>query len=88
MQITKEEFVEWKANPVTIAVFEEVRMAKDSLLQTIAEGLTLSQNADITQGLTSKTIGQIEGLNQLLNISYEDAEKEYEDDNLEPVEED
>ena len=30
--------------------------------------------ADVTHGLTNKLVGQIEVLNQLLNITYEDEE--------------
>jgi len=70
--ITKEQFEEWKTHPVTIEIYKEVEKAKQSLQNTISDGLTIGQQADITHGLTNKIIGQIEGLNQLLNITYED----------------
>ena len=72
--ITKEQFEEWKTHPVTIEIYEEVKKAKQDLLDTFSAGLTIGQRADVTHGLTNKLVGQIEGLNQLLNITYEDEE--------------
>ena len=77
--ITKEMFQEWKAHPVTMAVFEEVQKAKERLIIALSEGMTIGATADVTHGLTNKAVSQIEGLNQLLNITYED-EEEIEDD--------
>ena len=70
--ITKEQFEEWKTHPVTIEIYEEVEKAKRVLQETFSDGFTLGQRADVTHGLTNKLVGQIEGLNQLLNITYED----------------
>ena len=70
--ITKEQFVEWKTHPVTIEVYEEVELAKKGLLEQLMQGVSIGQRADVTHGLTNKIIGQIEGLNQLLNLTYED----------------
>jgi hypothetical protein len=70
--ITKEQFVEWKTHPVTIEVYEEVELAKQGLLEQLMQGVSIGQRADVTHGLTNKVIGQIEGLNQLLNLTYED----------------
>jgi len=72
--ITKEMFLEWKEHPVTREVFEEVGKAKQILLDNFSKGLTIGHLADITHGLTNKLYGQIEGLDQLLNITYEDEE--------------
>ena len=74
-EITAEQFAEWKVDPVTKEVFKQVKEAKDALIEKLAEGQTLAHNADVTHGLTSKIIGQIEGLNQLLNIEFVDATK-------------
>jgi hypothetical protein len=76
MNLTKEMFNEWKAHPVTQAVFEEIQKAKDSLKDSMCEGVTIGDTAEKTHGLTNKMLGQIEGLNQLLNISYEEDEEE------------
>jgi len=70
--ITKEQFTEWKTHPVTIEVYEEVELAKQGLLEQLMQGVSIGQRADVTHGLTNKVIGQIEGLNQLLNLTYED----------------
>lgn len=70
--ITKEQFVEWKTHPVTVEVYEEVELAKKGLLEQLMQGVSIGQRADVTHGLTNKVIGQIEGLNQLLNLTYED----------------
>ncbi|WP_456442274.1 hypothetical protein [Psychroserpens sp.] len=70
--ITKEQFDEWRTHSVTIEIYKEIEVAKQRLQNNISKGLTIGQYADITHGLTNKVIGQIEGLNQLLNITYED----------------
>ena len=74
--ITKEQFLEWKTHPVTIEVYKEVERAKQDLVLSLSEGFTIRQTAEDTHGTTNKAIGQIEGLNQLLNLTYEDEEEE------------
>ena len=74
--VTKEQFSEWKAHPVTIEVYEEVERAKKSLVLRLSEGATIDYAAEGTHGMTNKMIGQINGLNQLLNLTYEDTEEE------------
>ena len=74
--ITKEMFSEWKAHPVTREVFEEVSKAKQILIDSFSKGLTIGVSADTTHGLTNKLYGQIEGLDQLLNITYEDEDED------------
>ena len=73
--VTKEMFLEWKAHPVTIEVYEEVEKLISMLKDQLAEGTTLLPQADATQGTTSRLVGQIEGLNQLLKLDYEDELK-------------
>ena len=68
--ITAEQFAEWKEQPVTKEIFGELRKAKEDLQERMTSGQTISSNADGTHGMTNKLVGQIEGLNQLLNISY------------------
>ena len=72
--ITKEMFLEWKEHPVTKEIFIEIRKAKQILLDNFLKGFTIGSSADVTHGLTNKLYGQIEGLDQLLNITYEDEE--------------
>jgi len=70
--ITVEEFNEWKENPTTKKILNEVKELRDKLMLDLSEGRTLGHNADLTHGLTSEMIGNIRGLNQLLNIEYKD----------------
>jgi len=77
--ISAEQFAEWKQHPVTIEVFNEIIKAKKSLEETLSKGQTLSRAADVTHGLTHKAVGQIEGLDQLLNISFAEEKEEAED---------
>ena len=72
--VTKEQFLEWKEHPVTIEVYEEIKRAKQLLVDRLSEGATIGYEAQVTHGQTNKVIGQIEGLDQLLNLTYEDEE--------------
>jgi len=76
MSMTKEAFEEWKSNPTTIEIYKILGDLKKSLQDNLANGQTLCSTADATMGSTARMIGNIEGLNQLLNISFEDEEKE------------
>lgn len=70
--ITAEQFAEWKEHPVTKEIFELLKMTRIDLQDRLAIGFTARLTAEETHGMTHKIVGQIEGLNQLLNISYED----------------
>ncbi len=72
--ITAEQFAEWKAQEVTREIFELLEESKKDLQGRLADGSTVRPTADETHGLTNKLVGQIEGLNQLLNISYASEE--------------
>ena len=69
--ITSEQFQEWKQHPVTKEIFSELRKSKAALIEQLTNGSTIGYQADETHGLTSKLVGQITGLDQLLNISFE-----------------
>lgn len=64
----KEQFEEWRANPGTVEVFEEVNKLREALKESLANGATLGSEVQ-----TARVVGNIEGLNQLLNIKYEEA---------------
>lgn len=68
--ITAEQFAEWREQSVTKEIFGELQMVKEDLQERLSSGQTLAQRADVTHGMTNKLVGQIDGLNQLLNISY------------------
>lgn len=80
MIITPEAFAEWQAHPVTREIIDAIKSSKQTLMESFANGVTLSQSADITHGLTHKLVGQIEGLNQLLNITIDNDIKESENE--------
>jgi uncharacterized phage-associated protein len=70
IMITAEQFAAWKADPVTEEIYEKLSEIRDSFQEKLVEGQTLSMNADHTQALTHRLIGNIEGINQLLEIHY------------------
>ena len=72
----KEDFIGWKNLPHTVEIWEKLEAVKTSLEQSLAAGQTLCTTADETHGSTARMVGNIEGLNQLLNISYEDEIEE------------
>lgn len=72
MTLSKEAFDEWKEHPVTIEIFKEIEQTISDLSESIMAGETLSFSAEDTHGKTHRTVGQIEGLRQLINISYEE----------------
>jgi uncharacterized phage-associated protein len=76
MNLTKEAFDEWKEHPVTKEVFSSIKAVKHELLSQVSTGATLGQSADVTHGLTNRMIGHVEGLDQLLNITFTDSEED------------
>ena len=69
--ISAEQFQEWKNHPVTKELFVELKKSRQAIIDLLANGRSIGDDAQTTHGLTSKAVGQIEGLNQLLNISFE-----------------
>jgi len=74
--MTKEQFHEWKNNPTTIEIYKVLTSLKESLQEGLASGQTLCTTADETHGNTARMIGNIEGLNQILNMTYKDEGEE------------
>ena len=72
MNLSKEAFDEWKSHPVTREIFKEIEQTITNLSESIMSGETLSFSAEETHGKTNRTVGQIEGLRQLINISFEE----------------
>ena len=73
--ITKEEFLEWKEHPVTKEIYKDLEEIKRDLEVSLGAGESLSYHSSQTQGMTNRIVGQIAGLNQILNLYYEDEEK-------------
>jgi hypothetical protein len=78
--MTNETFQGWKSLSVTIEIYEKLEELKRTLEKGMGEGQTLCITADETHGSTARMVGNIEGLNQLLNISYEDEIEEKDDE--------
>lgn len=74
--ISAEQFAEWKEHPVTKEVFAEIRKVREEIKEQLANGNTIGADAQATHGFTNRAIGQLDGLTQLLNISYDSAETE------------
>ena len=69
--ISAEQFQEWKNHPVTKELFIELKKTKQSIIDQLANGNSIGADAQATHGFTSRAVGQIDGLNQILNISFE-----------------
>lgn len=66
--ITKEDFIDWKAHPVTKQVFAEIR-------ESIAAGKDeIAASAGINSLLDRERVGKLAGLTALLDIQYDDVE--------------
>ena len=69
--ISAEQFQEWKTHPVTKELFTEFKKIKQSIIEQMANGNTLGHDAEATHAFTHRAVGQLDGLNQLLNISFD-----------------
>jgi hypothetical protein len=76
--ISAEQFAEWKEHPVTKEIFAELRSVRDSIKDQLAYGNTIGGDAEATHGFTNRAVGQLAGIDQLLNISFaaEEAREE------------
>lgn len=72
--ISAEQFAEWKEHPVTKEIFEGLKEVRDSIKDQLANGNTVGPDAEATHGFTNKAVGQLAGIDQVLNISYDDGE--------------
>ena len=69
--ITSEQFQEWKTHPVTKELFTELKKIRQSIIDNLRNGDSIGIDAETTHGVTNRLVGQISGLDQLLNISFE-----------------
>ena len=69
--LTSEQFQEWKTNAVTTEILTELRKVRKVMESKLSNGNTIGQNAYETHGMTNRVVGNIEGLDQILNISFE-----------------
>lgn len=73
-EISKDDFVLWLSDRVTRYVLNVIAEERDLLKDELCGGVTLS--SDKPEIKTAMLIGYIGGLNQLLNIRYDDEDEE------------
>jgi len=64
--LSNEQFQGWKGHPVTKEAREHLQGLRDGLLESIASGATLYDKER-----TALVIGQIQGIDEFLNIRFE-----------------
>ena len=75
-EMSEEQFYGWMNDNRTLEIFDKLGELKAYLSDRLTNGNTICPTASETALLTAKTVGNIQGLNQLLNISYLAKEKE------------
>gem|GEM_PF-2273082 len=75
--MNKEQFDEWKSLSATILIFKQIEALKEVLTVDLASGATIGLTADQIAINTARIVGNIEGLNQILNISFLEEREEY-----------
>lgn len=73
-ELNKENYGLWKRHPITRVLFKELRETRSNLRDLISSGETLTGEAGATAERTARMIGQIEGINLLLEVKFEDEE--------------
>ena len=74
MEITKEEFQAWKENKVTMTITQGLVDIQNDLKDFLGNGGTIAKDSTIS---TDFIVGRIQGLNEVLNIEYEEPVKDY-----------
>lgn len=70
MDITKDEFRDWWNNEVTKAVIKELTSQRNDLTEELLAGKTLSGEAGMTAQLTARVVGEIAGLDYIINREF------------------
>lgn len=71
MEISKDEFVEWKNHPVTKEIMLLLDDKKSKIRDVLSSGEILGDN---TEKAVARLVGHLEGIDDLLNIQYGDEE--------------
>ena len=78
-EMSEEQFHGWMNDNRTLEVFGKLGELKSFLSDRLTDGNTICPTASETALLTAKTVGNIQGINQLLGITYLAKEKEEEE---------
>ena len=73
--LMKEEFVAWRASPITKKVAKILSQQKGALINSLVNGTTLMGDSSTAEA-TAKQIGIIYGLDMFLEMEVEDEESE------------
>lgn len=76
MDITREQFTSWQENNVTVAVMKGLENIKEDLKEFLANGGTLPADSVSTDFI----VGRVQGLNDFLNVDYEESTEVETDD--------
>ena len=68
--ISAEQFEEWKSHPVTIEIYKGLNELVSEIKDQLAAGNTIGGTPEETHGYTHRAVGQILGIEQILNITY------------------
>jgi len=75
VEVNKEDFLEWKDNPVTRYYFKQINFKIIELCKAMGGGSTLNaENPHQTIVETAKAVGAIDALTDILNIEFEEGE--------------
>ena len=69
---TRSEMEEWKSSPVTKWVVSQVEETREDLSVRLEGGDTLSNEPGLTAQLTARLVGEIAGLDWIINQEYMD----------------
>jgi ribosome assembly protein YihI (activator of Der GTPase) len=75
-EITKEEFSSWKDNKVTKAIMVGLSQRQADLKEFLANGGTMNPENGTSVDFI---VGRIQGLNEILNVEYEEPAEEKRD---------
>ena len=70
--MTREEYDEWREDPVTQEFFHHVQACKEDLMKRWSQGMFTSSSLDETVQLNSHAIGEATALSLILESTYED----------------
>ena len=70
MDLSKEELEEWWHSKATQEVVKEFVKWRDAITTEMLDGRTLSDNAGFTAQMTARAVGEIAGLNYLIERKF------------------
>ena len=71
MQVTREEWVEWKLHPVSKAVWEFLINLHKESLESWGSGAYTADTAEATAILNAEALGRVDAIKRLLELDEE-----------------